>query len=336
MPVPRAPAPGLLGPDPAGHQAFVGAPYQPYGAPLAPPPLGGYGAPAQALPYGGQLPPPAPAPWDPALLAALHSAPLPSNYGGGGEWYMDSGATAHMIAHPGSFGHGSFGSGPCAPYLARCAAAPPGGPPARRLLPPPPGFSTPSPEVESYRAPGSPAPSPEVEPAGTPPATPATGSTSPVASFAAGSAGTVAAPDAAAPAPHAAGAPIVAAAPAATGAPVVAVDPDAVVAPAAAAPAGPGADTAYLLLYVDDIILTASAPDLLQWLTARLRDEFALKDLGPLHYFLGIEVIRRADSFFLHQQKYAHELLERAVLDADSPRPAVRCSAGVPPYARPA
>ena len=34
--------------------------------------------------------------------------------------------------------------------------------------------------------------------------------------------------------------------------------------------------------------------------------------MGPLHYFLSIEVIRRADDFFLHQQKYAHELLERA------------------------
>ncbi|XP_051229214.1 uncharacterized mitochondrial protein AtMg00810-like [Lolium perenne] len=45
---------------------------------------------------------------------------------------------------------------------------------------------------------------------------------------------------------------------------------------------------------------------------ACLRDEFALKDLGPLHYFLGIEVVRRADGFFLHQRKYAHELLERA------------------------
>nr|XP_020167236.1 uncharacterized mitochondrial protein AtMg00810-like [Aegilops tauschii subsp. strangulata] len=73
-----------------------------------------------------------------------------------------------------------------------------------------------------------------------------------------------------------------------------------------------GVDTADLLLYVDDIILTAFAPDLLQRLTARLRNEFALKDLGPLHYFLGIEVVRRTDVFFLHQQKYAHELLERA------------------------
>jgi hypothetical protein len=48
------------------------------------------------------------------------------------------------------------------------------------------------------------------------------------------------------------------------------------------------------------------------WVTDRLRAEFALKDLGPLHYFLGIEVVRRSDGFFLHQKKYAHELLHRA------------------------
>nr|XP_020193029.1 uncharacterized mitochondrial protein AtMg00810-like [Aegilops tauschii subsp. strangulata] len=73
-----------------------------------------------------------------------------------------------------------------------------------------------------------------------------------------------------------------------------------------------GAATAYLLLYVDDIILTASSTEVPHQLTARLQDEFALKDLGPLHYFLGIEVIRRTDGFSLHQQKYAYELLERA------------------------
>ncbi|KAK1646791.1 hypothetical protein QYE76_064596 [Lolium multiflorum] len=72
-----------------------------------------------------------------------------------------------------------------------------------------------------------------------------------------------------------------------------------------------GHDMAYLLLYVDDIIPTASTAGLLRHLTDRLRAEFALKDLGPLHYFLGIEVVRRADGFFLHR-KYAHELLERA------------------------
>nr|XP_045087553.1 uncharacterized mitochondrial protein AtMg00810-like [Aegilops tauschii subsp. strangulata] len=47
-------------------------------------------------------------------------------------------------------------------------------------------------------------------------------------------------------------------------------------------------------------------------ITLRLRDGFAIKDLGALHYFFAIEVVRRPDGFFLHQQKYAHELLERA------------------------
>nr|XP_020162313.1 uncharacterized mitochondrial protein AtMg00810-like [Aegilops tauschii subsp. strangulata] len=72
-----------------------------------------------------------------------------------------------------------------------------------------------------------------------------------------------------------------------------------------------GSDTAYLLLYVDDIILTACTAGLLSQLTARLRAEFAIKDLGPLHYFLGVEVVRRPDGLFIHQRKYAHELLER-------------------------
>jgi hypothetical protein len=73
-----------------------------------------------------------------------------------------------------------------------------------------------------------------------------------------------------------------------------------------------GSDTAYLLLYVDDIILTVCTAGLLSQLMDRLRAEFAIKDLGPLHYFLGVEVVRRLDGFFLHQRKYAHELLERA------------------------
>ncbi|XP_051190199.1 uncharacterized mitochondrial protein AtMg00810-like [Lolium perenne] len=82
-----------------------------------------------------------------------------------------------------------------------------------------------------------------------------------------------------------------------------------------------GNDMAYLLLYVDDIILTASTVGHLRQLADSLRAEFALKDLGPLHYFLGIEVVRRADGFFLHQRKYAHELLECAGMLNCNPAP---------------
>ncbi|GJS41949.1 ribonuclease H-like domain-containing protein [Tanacetum coccineum] len=48
-----------------------------------------------------------------------------------------------------------------------------------------------------------------------------------------------------------------------------------------------GPDTAYLLLYVDDIILTASSTSLLQRIISLLHAEFAMTDLGPLNYFLG-------------------------------------------------
>jgi len=60
-----------------------------------------------------------------------------------------------------------------------------------------------------------------------------------------------------------------------------------------------GADTAYLLLYVDDIILSASSSRLLQHIIAKLKLEFAIKDLGSLRFFLGIDVQRDDGGFFL-------------------------------------
>ncbi|GJT34822.1 gypsy type transposase [Tanacetum coccineum] len=55
-----------------------------------------------------------------------------------------------------------------------------------------------------------------------------------------------------------------------------------------------GSDIAYLLIYVDDIILTASSATLLQRIITSLHSEFSMTDLGPLHYFLGISVSRDA------------------------------------------
>ncbi|GJS01308.1 ribonuclease H-like domain-containing protein [Tanacetum coccineum] len=53
-----------------------------------------------------------------------------------------------------------------------------------------------------------------------------------------------------------------------------------------------GPDTAYLLLYVDDIILTASSTLLLQRIISSLHAEFAMTDLSPLNYFLSISATR--------------------------------------------
>ena len=47
----------------------------------------------------------------------------------------------------------------------------------------------------------------------------------------------------------------------------------------------------YLLVYVDDIILTGNNADLISQFVACLAKRFSLKDLGNLSYFLGVEVI---------------------------------------------
>ncbi|KAK1695760.1 hypothetical protein QYE76_012457 [Lolium multiflorum] len=73
-----------------------------------------------------------------------------------------------------------------------------------------------------------------------------------------------------------------------------------------------GHDTAYLLLYVDDIIITASTTALLQRLLSMLHSEFSMKDLGDLHYFLGIAVTRSSSGLFLSQKQYATDVLQRA------------------------
>jgi hypothetical protein len=73
-----------------------------------------------------------------------------------------------------------------------------------------------------------------------------------------------------------------------------------------------GSDTVYLLLYVDDIILTASSTELLRHTISALQREFVMKELGPLHHFLGITVERRPDGLFLHQRTYMLDILKRA------------------------
>lgn len=60
-----------------------------------------------------------------------------------------------------------------------------------------------------------------------------------------------------------------------------------------------GTDEAHLLLYVDDIVLAASTPQLLRRIIEQLRLKFAMKDLGPVHFFLGIQVRRTQAGFFL-------------------------------------
>ncbi|KAK1652283.1 hypothetical protein QYE76_070088 [Lolium multiflorum] len=69
-----------------------------------------------------------------------------------------------------------------------------------------------------------------------------------------------------------------------------------------------------LLLYVDDMIITGDDPEYIAFVKARLRDQFLMTDLGPLRYFLGIEVSSTSDGFSISQEKYIQDLLARALL----------------------
>uniref|UniRef100_A0A2N9E4D6 Reverse transcriptase Ty1/copia-type domain-containing protein n=1 Tax=Fagus sylvatica TaxID=28930 RepID=A0A2N9E4D6_FAGSY len=76
---------------------------------------------------------------------------------------------------------------------------------------------------------------------------------------------------------------------------------------------------AYLLLYVDDIVLTSNSTSFLDGLILQLRKVFDIKDLGPLHYFLGLQVSRTTDTLHVTQTKYASDLLVKHQMVASKP-----------------
>ena len=51
----------------------------------------------------------------------------------------------------------------------------------------------------------------------------------------------------------------------------------------------------YVLFYVNDILITRSDATVIDQLVLQLHNTFALKDLGPLNFFLGIKVHRSND-----------------------------------------
>ena len=65
-----------------------------------------------------------------------------------------------------------------------------------------------------------------------------------------------------------------------------------------------------MILYVDDLFLTGNEK-LIAGCKEQLSKEFEMKDIGPMHYFLGLEVWQRNDGIFLNQGKYTVEILKR-------------------------
>ncbi|XP_042027264.1 uncharacterized mitochondrial protein AtMg00810-like [Salvia splendens] len=71
-----------------------------------------------------------------------------------------------------------------------------------------------------------------------------------------------------------------------------------------------------LIIYVDDMIITGDDTEEIERLKGSLFQEFEMKDLGNLKYFLGIEVLRSDGEIFVRQKKYILNVLaETGLID---------------------
>lgn len=64
-----------------------------------------------------------------------------------------------------------------------------------------------------------------------------------------------------------------------------------------------------ILVYVDDLLICGNSMDTISKLKTMLAQNFHMKDLGDLRYFLGIEISRTADGIFLCQKKYTNDII---------------------------
>ncbi|KAL0409668.1 UNVERIFIED_CONTAM: Retrovirus-related Pol polyprotein from transposon RE2 [Sesamum radiatum] len=69
-----------------------------------------------------------------------------------------------------------------------------------------------------------------------------------------------------------------------------------------------------LLVYVDDILLTATTMDLIQSVKDYLHSLFTIKDLREARYFLGLEIARSSDGLYVAQNKYVQDIIQDTCL----------------------
>ena len=81
----------------------------------------------------------------------------------------------------------------------------------------------------------------------------------------------------------------------------------------------------YLLLYVDDIIVTGNDSTHIHNLITALGQVFEFKDLRPLNYFLGIQITKTSHGLTLTQSKYASDVLHRFHMEHSKPTKTPSC-----------
>jgi hypothetical protein len=60
-----------------------------------------------------------------------------------------------------------------------------------------------------------------------------------------------------------------------------------------------------LVMYVDDLLITSCLTSTIAAVKRILHDRFLMMDMGPLHFFLGLEISQDASGIKMSQAKYA-------------------------------
>lgn len=71
----------------------------------------------------------------------------------------------------------------------------------------------------------------------------------------------------------------------------------------------------YMFVYVDDIVMSSSLTKVATEILQQLQEDFAVKDLGNIHFFLGIEVERNSEGVALTQKRCILDLLTKANME---------------------
>ena len=74
-----------------------------------------------------------------------------------------------------------------------------------------------------------------------------------------------------------------------------------------------------ICIYVDDLIVGGDNVATIEHVKTLLKQEFDMKDLGELRYFLGIEIIRTEEGIWLSQRQYALDMLSKYGMDDCKP-----------------
>lgn len=75
----------------------------------------------------------------------------------------------------------------------------------------------------------------------------------------------------------------------------------------------------YVLVYVDDLLIGGNDSGAISRFKEYLSACFKMKDLGPLKYFLGIEVARSPEGIYLSQRKYTLDIIDECGMLASRP-----------------